>query len=58
MLPALAATTAATIQLSVPVIAAFGGVRLLGETVTLRFGLAPIAVLGGVLLVVASKQKA
>ena len=58
VLPALAATTAATIQLSVPVIAAFGGVLLLGEAVTLRFGLASIAVLGGVLLFVASKQKA
>jgi drug/metabolite transporter (DMT)-like permease len=58
VLPALAATTAATIQLSVPVIAAFGGVLLLGEAVTLRFGLASIAVLGGVFLFVASKQKA
>lgn len=58
VLPALAATTAATIQLSVPVIAAFGGVLLLGEAVTLRFGLASIAVLGGVLLFVVSKQKA
>ncbi|MEX1667110.1 DMT family transporter [Zhongshania arctica] len=58
VLPALAATTAATIQLSVPVIAAFGGVLLLGEAVTPRFGLASIAVLGGVLLFVASKQKA
>lgn len=58
VLPALAATTAATIQLSVPVIAALGGVLFLGEAVTLRFGLASIAVLGGVLLFVASKQKA
>ncbi|CAA0110291.1 Uncharacterised protein [Zhongshania aliphaticivorans] len=57
VLPALAATTAATVQLSVPVIASFGGVLLLGEAMTLRFGLASIAVLGGVLLFLMSKQK-
>ncbi|HPE72794.1 MAG TPA: EamA family transporter, partial [Candidatus Competibacter sp.] len=44
------ATTAATVQLSVPVIAALGGVLLLGETISLRLGLATIAVLGGIAL--------
>lgn len=50
-LPALRATTAATVQLSVPVIAALGGVALLGEPVTLRLVLASIAILGGIALV-------
>lgn len=44
----LRATSAATVQLSVPVIAAAGGVLLLGEVITLRLVLASIAILGGV----------
>ncbi|SFD68459.1 DMT family transporter [Massilia yuzhufengensis] len=51
-LPFLKSTTAATVQLSVPVIAALGGVALLGEPVTLRLVLASIAILGGIALVV------
>jgi len=51
-LPALRATTAATVQLSVPAIAAFGGILLLGEAVTPRLLLASLAILGGILLVV------
>lgn len=55
-LPGLRATSAATVQLSVPVIAAVGGVVLLGEPVTLRLLLASVAILGGVALVIAGKQ--
>lgn len=51
-LPHLRATTAATVQLSVPVIAALGGVALLGEAVTLRLVLASVAIVGGIALVV------
>lgn len=51
-LPALKATTAATVQLSVPVIAALGGILLLGEPVTLRLVLASVAILGGIALVI------
>ncbi|NMG55027.1 DMT family transporter [Aromatoleum aromaticum] len=47
----LSATGAATVQLSVPVIAALGGVLLLGELVTLRLVLASVAILGGVAIV-------
>lgn len=47
----LTATVAATVQLSVPVIAAFGGVILLSEPVTLRLVLASAATLGGVAIV-------
>jgi drug/metabolite transporter (DMT)-like permease len=54
-LPALRAATAATVQLSVPVIAAFGGVMLLGEPITLRLMVASIAILGGIALVIGGK---
>jgi drug/metabolite transporter (DMT)-like permease len=45
-------THAAAVQLSVPVIAALGGVVLLSEPVTMRVVIASIAVLGGVAVVV------
>ena len=51
-LPGLKATQAATIQLSVPVIAALGGIALLGEPLTLRLVLASLAILGGIALVI------
>lgn len=51
-LPALKSTTAATVQLSVPVIAAFGGVLLLGESLNLRLVMASLAILGGIALVI------
>ena len=57
-LPALKATTAATVQLSVPVIAALGGIAFLGEPVTLRLVLASSAILGGIALVVLQKRAA
>ena len=49
----LTATGAATVQLSVPVIAAIGGVILLGEPITLRLLGASAAILGGIALVIA-----
>jgi drug/metabolite transporter (DMT)-like permease len=55
-LPSLNAASAASVQLSVPVLAATGGILLLGEPLTLRFLLATIAVLGGIALVVVEKQ--
>ncbi len=48
----LAATSAATVQLSVPVITAIGGILFLGEALTLRLLIASIAILGGIALVV------
>ena len=47
----LTATTAATVQLSVPVIAAFGGIAFLGEAITLRLLVTSIAILGGIALI-------
>lgn len=51
-LPALKVASAATVQLTVPVIAAIGGMALLGEPPTLRFLVAAVAILGGIALVV------
>jgi drug/metabolite transporter (DMT)-like permease len=51
----LNALRAAVVQLSVPLIAALGGVLLLGEAFTLRLGLAALAILGGIGLVLGSR---
>ena len=56
-LPALKATQAATVQLSVPVIAAIGGIILLGEPLTLRLVLASIAIISGISLVILERKK-
>lgn len=58
VLPVLKVTHAASVQLCVPVIAALGGVAFLGEPVTLRLGLASVALLGGIALVVLQKRAA
>jgi drug/metabolite transporter (DMT)-like permease len=52
VLPVLARTTAATVQLSVPVLASLGGIVFLGEELTLRLVLASLAILGGIALVI------
>jgi drug/metabolite transporter (DMT)-like permease len=57
-LPALKATQAATVQLSVPVIAAVGGIILLDESISLRLILASIAIISGIALVILEKKKA
>jgi len=49
-LPRLSAIAAGNAQLSVPVIAAFGGVLLFGEAITLRLSIASVLVLGGIAL--------
>lgn len=55
-LPGLSATNAATLQLSVPVIAAAGGVVLLGEVITLQLLLSSAGILGGIALVIGAKK--
>lgn len=57
-LPALKASTAATVQLSVPLIAALGGAVLLAEPLSLRLLLASLAILGGIALVILTGQRA
>jgi drug/metabolite transporter (DMT)-like permease len=47
-LPSLRASSAGIVQLSVPVIAALGGIVLLAEPVGWRFALAAALTLGGI----------
>jgi drug/metabolite transporter (DMT)-like permease len=54
----LRATSAATVQLSVPVLAAAGGIVFLNEPVTMRLMLASSAILGGVAIFLLNKRAA
>ena len=56
-LPALKVTQAATVQLSVPVIAALGGIVFLDESLTLKLILSSIAILGGIALVILERRQ-
>jgi drug/metabolite transporter (DMT)-like permease len=53
----LKSISAATVQLSVPVLAALGGILFLGEPTTSRFIISSVAVLGGIALVLAERNK-
>lgn len=53
----LKATQAASVQLSVPAIAALGGIVFLGEPLTLRLLLASLAILGGIALVILVRRR-
>lgn len=55
-LPMIRTTTAATVQLSVPLIAALGGIVFLAEPMTPRLALASIAVLGGIAMVIVQRR--
>ena len=55
-LPHLAVASAAALQLSVPLLAAAGGVLLLSEPLTLRLAAAAVAILGGIALVVVPRR--
>jgi drug/metabolite transporter (DMT)-like permease len=58
VLPRLKAASAATVQLSVPVIAAVGGIVFLGESPSLRLVLASVGILGGIgLFLVVPKER-
>jgi drug/metabolite transporter (DMT)-like permease len=56
VLPHFKAVTAATVQLSVPVLAAIGGVLFLAEPITVRLAVASVAILGGVAMFIVSKR--
>lgn len=56
-LKGLSATRAAIVQLSVPVIAALGGVLLLAEPLTARLAIASCVILGGVALAILGRQR-
>jgi drug/metabolite transporter (DMT)-like permease len=51
-------TQAAVVQLSVPVIAAFGGVLFISEMISLRLMISAVLILGGILLVVLGRKTA
>ena len=57
-LKGLTTTRAAMVQLSVPVLAAIGGVILLSEKISLRLILAALMILGGIGLALASRSSA
>lgn len=52
----LKATSAATVQLSVPIFAAAGAIFLLDEAITIRLLIASAAVLGGIALVIVDRR--
>ena len=52
----LTVTRAALVQLSVPVIAALGGVAFLGEAITLRLISASLVILGSVVLAIVTRR--
>jgi drug/metabolite transporter (DMT)-like permease len=56
-LPALKAAQAASVQLTVPLIAAVGAVVLLGEPMSLRLFAAAVAIVGGVALVILTGRR-
>lgn len=57
-LAGLTATRAAIVQLSVPVLAAWGGVAFLAEDISLRLILSGAFILGGIALAIAARRKA
>lgn len=54
----LTATRAAVAQLSVPVLAAAGGMALLGEPITIRWAVSSALILGGIALVLRIRDRA
>ena len=58
VLPAMKTTHAATVQLSVPVLATLGGLVFLGEALNGRMVMASITILGGIALVILEKKTA
>ena len=54
----LSATEAAVVQLSVPILASFGGVIWISEPITLRLIISCILVLGGIFIVITAKKTA
>lgn len=56
VLPSLSVARAASVQLSVPMIATLAGALLLQEAITLRLLLASVAILGGIALAVMNRR--
>ncbi|MEL6688356.1 MAG: DMT family transporter, partial [Pseudomonadota bacterium] len=58
VLPSLSANRAGLLQLSVPPLAAMGGILFLGEALSVRFTVASAIILGGIALAMLQKKKA
>lgn len=56
-LPSLSPVQGASVQLSVPVIAALAGALTLGEGISVRLALTSMAILGGICLVIVSRPR-
>lgn len=56
-LPQLSRTRAAAVQLSVPVIAAAGGILFIGETLTWRLAISSVLILGGLAMAIAASGR-
>lgn len=57
VLPSLSATRAATVQLTVPIIAAFGGAVFISEQLDMKLAISALLTLGGVAIVLSQKSK-
>jgi len=57
VLPLLKTSVSATVQVSVPLLAAIGGVIFLGEQVTVRLVIAGVAILAGIGLVIRAQER-
>ena len=53
----LSTVQASVVQLSVPLIAAIGGIALLSERLTFRLGMSAVLILGGILMVILSRNR-
>jgi len=58
VLPLIPVTSAASLQLSVPALAAFGGIIFIGESLSLRLLISVLAIIGGIALVIQQNRKA
>ena len=57
VLPLIPVTSAASLQLSVPALAAFGGIIFIGESITLRLIISVSLIIGGIALVIEQNKK-
>jgi drug/metabolite transporter (DMT)-like permease len=56
-LPRITTTQAATVQLTVPIIAALGAVLFLSETLSIRLAISSLCLLGGVSLAMFARRQ-
>ena len=57
VLPLIPVTSAASLQLSVPALAAFGGIIFIGEPITSRLIVSVLLIIGGIAVVIQQSRK-